>query len=493
MKRMIAIFIITLCLAGCMIGPDYKRNVVDTPQTFRYEIKESADTANSEWWKQFNDPVLDGLITEALANNKNVRIAAYNVEQAAGILMTTRSVLFPQVGYTGTGTRQRSSLNDAISPLYQNPYTSLQALAGATWEIDLWGRIRRLSESARANVFATEEARRGVILSLVAEVASAYVQLRALDEQLVIARGTLNTYSESVKLFELQYKYGQVSKMIVEQARTQYETAAAAIPRIESQIVITENALSILLGRNPGPVARGKALAELTMPPVPAGLPSQLLERRPDILQAEQNLIAANARIGAAKALYFPTISLTGAFGTSSSDLSNLFKGPSNTWNFGGSIIGPIFTAGNIAGQVQQAEAGQQAALLAYELTIQKAFADMENALSSHQKLGEQYAAEVKGVAAYKEYARLAWLQYREGYAPYLTVLYAQTQLFPAELNAVQTRSATFIALTNIYKALGGGWVTEADKLSQVPSGGVPKPSEGLNTVGSAFNAETKN
>lgn len=492
MKRIIAIFIITLCIAGCMMGPDYKRPIVDTPRAFRYEINEAADTANTEWWKQFNDPVLDGFIKEALANNKSVKIAAYNVEQAAGILMTTRSLLFPQVSYDGSAARQRSSLNNAVSPS-QNPYTSLQALAGATWEIDLWGRIRRLSEVARANVFATEEARRGIILSLVAEVASAYVQLRALDEQLDIALRTLKSYEESVKLFELQYKYGQVSRMNVEQARTQYETAAAAIPRIESQIVRTENALSILLGRNPGPVARGKALADLTMPPVPAGLPSQLLERRPDILQAEQNLIGANAQIGAAKALYFPTISLTGAFGTSSADLSDLFKGPSNTWNFGGSLIGPIFTAGNIAGQVQQAEAGQQAALLAYEQTIQRAFADMENALSSHQKLGEQFAAEIKGVTAYKEYARLALLQYNGGYAPYLTVLYAQTQLFPAELNAAQTRSATFIALTNIYKALGGGWVTGADKLSQVSSGGVPKSTEGLNAVGSAFGKETKN
>jgi multidrug efflux system outer membrane protein len=475
---MLIISLIILSVSGCTIGPDYIRPNVDTPQSFRYEIKDAADTANTAWWKQFNDPVLDGLITEAIKNNKNVKIAAYNVEQAAGILMTTRSTLFPQVNYTGTGARQRSSRNDVVPPPSRNPFTSLQALGGATWEIDLWGRIRRLSEAAQANVLATEEARRGIILSLVAEVASAYIQLRALDEQLVIAQRTLKTYDESVKLFELQYKYGQISRMVVEQARSQYETAAAAIPRIESQIVNTENALSILLGRNPGPVARGKVITELNMPQVPAGLPSQLLERRPDILQAEQNLIAANAQIGAAKALYFPTISLTGSFGTSSSDLSNLFRGPSNAWNYGGSINGPIFTAGNIAGQVQQAEAGQQAALLTYEQTIQNAFADMENALSSHQKLGEQFDAEVKGVNAYKEYARLAVLQYNGGYAPYLTVLYAQTQLFPAELNAVQTRSATFIALANIYKALGGGWVTEADRLASSSQASIQQAAE---------------
>lgn len=467
MKKMFMILFAILCATGCAIGPDYMRPAIDIPQSFRYEIKEAVDTANTAWWKQFNDPVLDGLIVEALANNNNVKIAAHNVEQAAAMLMTTRSALFPQANYTGAATRRQASRNDVTPPPAHNPYTSLQALGGATWEIDLWGRVRRLTEAAQAKVFATEEARRGAILSLVAEVASGYIQLRAQDEQLAIAREALKTYGESVRIFELQRKYGQISQMIVEQVRSQYETAAAAIPRIESDIVRTENALSVLLGRNPGPVPRGRGLAELTMPPVPTGLPSQLLERRPDILQAEQNLIAANAQIGAARALYFPEISLTGSFGASSADLADLFKGPSNTWNFGGSITGPIFKAGGITGQVRQAEAGQKAALLSYEETIRRAFADMENVLSSHQKLGEEYAAESRRVSAYKEYARLARLQYDGGYEPYLTVLYAETQLFPAELNAVQVRSASFIALTNIYKALGGGWITEADMLTK--------------------------
>ena len=465
MRKAVIFLFVAVAVAGCAVGPDYKRPVIEAPQSFRYESKEVAETANTEWWKQFNDPVLDQLIAEALANNNSVKIAAFNVAQAAGILMTTRSGFYPQVGYGASASRQRLSENGLIVP-NQNPYASYSVLGGASWELDLWGRIRRLSESAQASLLATDEARRGIILSLVSQIATAYIQLRALDEQLRIAQRTLKTYEESLKLFELQFKYGLVSLMIVEQARSQYETAAAAIPQIENQIALAENAISILLGRNPGPIPRGRTLAELAMPAVPAGLPSQLLERRPDIRQAEQSLIAANAQIGAAKALYYPTISLTGTLGMLSTELSNLFQGPSGFWSYAGSITGPIFTAGKIKGQVMSAEAGQQATLIAYQQAIQSAFADMENALISRQKLGEQLAAEQRRVAAYREYARLAWLQYNGGYTPYLTVLYAEAQLFPAELNVVQVRATTFTALANIYKAMGGGWVVEADKMT---------------------------
>jgi multidrug efflux system outer membrane protein len=446
--RKAIILLVAVAVGGCAVGPDYKRPEIEAPQSFRYEAKEVAETANTEWWKQFNDPVLDQLIAGALANNKSVQIAAANVTVAAGILMTTRSGLFPQVGYSAAGVNQRLSLNSPSPPLPQNPYTSYSVLGGASWEIDLFGRIQRLSESAQASLLATDEARRGVILSLVAQTAIAYIQLRALDEQLLIAQRTLKTYEESLRLFELQFKHGLVSQMTVEQARSQYETAAAAIPQIANQIALSENAISILLGRNPGSIPRGRALAELAMPAVPAGLPSQLLERRPDIRQAEQNLIAANAQIGAAKALYYPTISLTGTLGLLSSALYNLFTGPSGIWSYAGSITGPIFTAGGIKGQVIQANAGQQAALV------------------TRQKLVEQLAAEQRRVAAFQEYARLAWLQYNGGYTPYLNVLYAETQLFPAELNVVQVRATTFAALANIYKAMGGGWVLEADKMT---------------------------
>ncbi len=467
MRTLLIIVAIAASVAGCMVGPDYKRPDVEMPQSFRYDNGQASDIADSTWWKQFNDPVLDQLIAEALANNKSVQIATANVERASGILTSTRSALFPQINYSGNWARQRLSDNNVTRSPVPNPYNNFQVLGGASWEIDLWGRIRRLTEAAQASLLATVEARRGVILSLTAEIAASYIQLRALDEQLIIARNTLKTYGESVKLFELQNKYGQVSGMTVVQARSQYETAAAQIPQIETQIAQTENALSILLGRNPTPIPRGRRLNELAAPVVPSSLPSTLLERRPDILQAEQNLIAANAQIGAARALYFPSISLTGAAGGSSEDLSNLFLGPSRTWNFIGSVTGPIFTAGNIRGQVRQAEASRQAALRAYEQTIQAAFADMENSLVSRQKLGEQLVAEERRVAAYKEYARFADLQYNGGYTPYLTVLNAQQQLFPAELNAVQTKAASLVSIVNIYKAMGGGWVTEADNLTK--------------------------
>jgi multidrug efflux system outer membrane protein len=469
--RAFTVLALAALLTGCMVGPDYRRPAVDIPQSYSYEEQDARDTANTDWWKEFQDPVLDNLIAEALVYNKNVKIAAANIEQAAGVLMQTRAPLFPQVNYSGTGASERLSERGAVplSPGIANPQSSFQMLAGASWEIDLWGRIRRLSESAQASLLASEEARRGVILSLVASVASSYNQLRALDEQLVISKRTLAAYGESVRLFELQFQHGQVSQMIVEQTRSQYETAAAAIPQIESQIVQTENALSILLGRNPGPIERGKALSELAFPAVPAGLPSQLLERRPDLLQAEQNLIAANAQIGAAKALYFPTISLTGALGTQSSELSNLFKGPAHLWSYAGSFTGPIFTAGAVRGQVKQAEAARKAALQGYENAILSAFSDVENALVSRQKLAEQLQAQQRLVTALKEYDRLAWLQYNGGYTPYLNVLYAEAQLFPAELNYAQTQASALASLVSIYQAMGGGWVTKAAELTEAP------------------------
>ncbi|MCL5023145.1 MAG: efflux transporter outer membrane subunit [Nitrospirae bacterium] len=462
--RWIIVAALALLVTGCMAGPDYVRPHADMPEAFRYEEKEARDTANTAWWKQFQDPVLDALIAEALTSNKNIKIAAANVEQAAGVLLQVRSPLFPQIGYSGGGTKERASESGAVQLSgVPNPQTSYQALASASWEVDLWGRIRRFTEAARANLLASEEARRGVILSLVGSVAGSYVQLLGLDEQLNISKRTLETYAESVRLFELQFRYGQVSQMNVEQARSQYETAAAAIPLIESQIAQTENALSVLLGRNPGPIPRGKTLNELMTPAVPAGLPSDILENRPDIRQAEQNLIAANAQIGAAKALYYPTISLTGTLGFASADLANLFKGPARLWSYAGSFAGPIFTGGSVSGQVKEAEAGKKAALLGYELAIQSAFADVENALVARRKLIDQIQAQERLVKANSEYVRLARLQYNGGYSPYSTVLQAEQQLFPSELNYAQYRASLFISLVKIYKAMGGGWVSLAE------------------------------
>ena len=463
MRQIILVSFIVL-FAGCTVGPDYVRPRVDTPAAFRFSDADATATANTTWWEQFHDPTLNALISEAIAHNKNVGIAAANIEKAQGVLMQTRAPLFPQFTYSGNAARQRVTELGAtpLSPSIANPQNSLQAMANATWEIDLWGRIRRLDEAARASLLASQEAQRGVILSLTASVAGSYIQLLAYDRQLQIARRTLAAYAESVKLFELQFAYGQISRMNVEQARTQYETAAGTIPQIETQIAQTENALSLLLGRNPGSVTRNRSIDELALPSVPSELPSSVLDNRPDISQAEQNLIAANAQIGAARALYFPTLSLTGDLGYASADLSNLFNGPAHTWSYSGSITGPIFKAGEIAGQVQQAEAGRKAALLTYESAIQNAFSDVENALIARRKLAEQLMAQDHLVTASKEYARLAQIQYDGGYSTYLTVLSAQQQLFPAELNQAQYRAQVLNSYVTLYKAMGGGWMSEA-------------------------------
>jgi multidrug efflux system outer membrane protein len=459
--------IVTLALAGCAVGPDYRRPDIDTPASYEYLPKDVADTANTEWWKQFGDPVLDQLIAEALANNRNVKQAAANVQQAAALLTETKSQFYPQVGYDAGATRQQFSTDFLPNrPSTSRTQSTYSVIASASWEIDLWGRIRRQTEAAQANLLATDEARRGVILSLVAQVANNYLTLRALDEQLQVAKKTLGTYNESLKIFELQFKYGMVSQMNVAQAQSQSQTAAAQIPAIEQQIVNTENALSVLLGRNPGRIARGKATVDMKVPQTPEGLPSQLLERRPDVVQAEQQLVAANAQIGAARALYYPTISLTGALGSVSGDLSSLFTGPTRVWSYGGSLLGPIFTGGAVTGQVRQAEGAQQAALYNYEKTVQGAFADVENALIAQLKTRERLDAQKGLVAALSDYTRLARLQYDAGFVPYSTVLQAEQQLFPAELTLAQDRALVFSATVSVYQSLGGGWVRLADDMT---------------------------
>jgi len=472
-------------VAACTVGPDYRKPEVDSPARFQYQPAEVADTANTAWWRQFGDPVLDALIDEALANNRNVKVATANVEQAAAVFTQARSSLFPQVGYgvdAGRARQSESGLRPEVAAALRNPASAYQAALSVSWEIDLWGRIRRESEAARANLLATAEARRGVVLSLVAGVATNYLQLRGLDGQLEVAKKTLGVYAESVKLFQLQFKYGQVSQMTVAQAQSQYETAAAQIPQIETQIAQTEDALAILVGRNPGPIARGKAIDQLASPAVPAGLPSSLLERRPDLAQSEQQLVAANAQIGAAKALYFPRITLTGALGFASPELSDLFKGPSRIWSYAGQLAGPIFTFGAVSGQVAQAEAAQRAALESYRLAIQNAFGDVDNALIANAKGREQVAAQQRLVAALSDYTRLARLQYNGGYAPYSTVLQAEQALFPAELNLVAFRTAQLNTSVSLYKAMGGGWVDLAAERARwgedPPAVGNPAPPQ---------------
>lgn len=456
-----------VALAGCKVGPDYQRPTSDIPPAFRFQIQADRDAANAEWWRQFGDPELDRLIGIALANSWTLQEAAAQIEEAAGILMSTRSQLYPQLGYDVGAERDRLSKRTGV-PLTlagtKNPQNLFRGILASSWEIDLWGRIRRQAEAAQAGLVGAEEARRGVVLSLVASVAIAYLQLRSLDAQLVSTEQTASDYNQRLALFVNQHKYGEVSMLNVQQALAQYQGAAANVPLLQLQIAQAEDALSVLIGRNPGPIARGRLLAKMNLPKVPAALPSELLQRRPDIAQAEQNLIAANAEIGAAEALYFPDISLTGAFGFASDKLEHLFIGPAQTWSFAGLVTGPIFTGGNISGQVIQANAVHKQLLAAYQQTIQFAFADVSDSLIGFHKGMEQLGAEERLVAALRESARLAYLQYREGYEPYQTVLSAQQDLYQAEIAESQVRGNAYASLVNIYKALGGGWVAEAAK-----------------------------
>lgn len=468
MRAALALIGATLGLAGCMVsGPNYVRPPVDVPATYRQAVPAvaaSLDAGSVQWWRQFGDPVLDGLIAEALGANRTVQIAAANVQAATAVVMQARAGLYPRVGYQAGAERRRLSEGGGspLSAAIGNPHTGYTAGLGVNWELDLWGRISRLSESARADLLATEAARRGVVLTLVTSVANAYIQLLVLDEQLAIARRSLDTYAEAVKLFELQFKYGQISQLTLEQARSQYEVAAAAIPQIERETALTEQALCLLLGRNPGPVARGKSLRSLAMPAVPGGVPSSLLQQRPDIVQAEQQLIAANARIGAARAQYYPTLSLTSALGFASSQLSSMLGGPARLWSLGAGLGGPLFTGGLIEGQVAQTEALQKAAVLNYQNVIQAALVDVDNALVSHQKYAEQLQAEKRRIDALSQSLRLSTLRYQGGVTDYLAVLNAQQQLLPAELSYAQDLGQWYAALVNVYKSMGGTWVDAA-------------------------------
>lgn len=462
MRCLLLLTFLLVLLNGCAVGPDYERPEIDAPQGWRMEYQEAADIVNTAWWEQFNDPVLNQLINTALEENRDVRIAAARVEQFAANLRITRSEFFPQFGYGLSGSRDKTP--PGLLPPGTDPVAeTYQATINAGWELDVWGRIRRASEAGRAELLAAEEGRRTVILTLVSSVATSYVTLRSLDRQLEIAKSTVETRRESVDLFEKQFRGGIVAELTLSQALSEYEQALASVPVLERQISQLENALSVLLGRNPGPIPRGRSLDELVYPAIPAALPSDLLVRRPDIQQAEQTLIAANARIGVARAEYFPRISLTGLAGFVSGDLTDLFNSENETWGAGVNALGAIYTGGRVSGGVQQAEAGQKEALQRYLQTIQIAFREVNDALVETQKTREEREAQGRRVDALESYARLAKMRYDNGYSSYIEVLDAQRSLFSAELNYVQSQSGVFVGLINTYKAMGGGWVTDAE------------------------------
>jgi multidrug efflux system outer membrane protein len=458
--------VILALLTGCMtVGPDYKRPAIDTPAAWRFEEKEVRDLANTAWWQQFKDPVLDRLVSQALQENKDLLIATARIEEFFGRYFSTRGDQFPSAAGNADAFRQRLS-EKGFSRFdgSDNPYNQYEAILGASWEIDFWGKFRRATEASRAELIGTEEARRTVVLTLVSAVAAAYVDIRALDKQLEITQRTADSRRGTLELFELRFQNGIISEVDLSQAESEYEDALARLPDIERAIGQTENALSVLLGRNPGPIPRGLPLDALILPAVPAGVPSGLLERRPDILRAEQTLIAANARIGVAKSLYFPTISLTGAFGTVSTDLSSLFTASSRAWNFGVPVSVPLFTAGRIGGEVKAAEAVQQQALYGYQQTIQNAFREVDDALLDRGKSGQRIDALSRQLKALRNYARLARMRYDEGYTSFLEVLDAERSLFNVELAHTASQNVLFRSLINIYKSMGGGWVDQAEQ-----------------------------
>jgi multidrug efflux system outer membrane protein len=462
MRRVIAPITLAILASGCTVGPNYKKPAADVPGTYRGAASEEPEKAGSasigdqKWWEVFQDEQLQALIRTALQQNYDVRIAGARILQAQAQLGITRADQFPSVA-AGAAISDQRTARSAFLPAFEA--SSGQVNVSAGWNLDFWGKFRRATEAARANLLATEAARQEVMLTLVANVSSAYFQLRALDLELEISTRTLASRRESLRLTTILADRGSTSLLDVRQAEQLVFTAAAEIPALEQQIEQEENLISILLGKNPDSVPRGQALTQQTRPPVvPTGLPSSLLERRPDIREAEQQLIAANAQIGVAKAAYFPQISLSGTAGLQSAALTNLFSGPAGAWDFGASLTQPIFTAGRLRSNVRLTEAQQQATLLFYRQTIQGAFREVSDALVAYRKTREFRAQEELLFQSAQDAARLSHMRYTGGVTGYLEVLTNETNAFSAELGLVQAQLNELLALVQLYQALGGGW-----------------------------------
>jgi multidrug efflux system outer membrane protein len=457
MRRAIACALATLFLAACTVGPNYQRPVVAVPDQF-YGAMAPADAksiADVAWFDLFRDPTLRSLIDEALKNGYDVRIAAARVEQARARYGIAGAERFPSIDYSAVyeygHTSKFATPSDATGGI-------LIANANVGWEADLWGRIRRLNEAARADYLATEEARRGVLLSLISEVAAAYFDLRELDAELEIARHTTAGLQNTADLFRRRAEGGTASGLDTSRAEALLATESAQIPVLERAIVAKENQINLLLGRLPAPIARGLALDQQPLPPsVPAGLPSTLLLRRPDVRAAEQELIAANAGIGVAQAAFYPTLNLTGLLGGQSPELGSLLSS-GHTWSIESGLLGPIFNAGRLRNQKRLAIAQFEEARAAYERDITAALGEVSTDLVSNEKLAEAESQRTRAVDADREAVRLATLRYESGFSAYFEVLDAQEQLFTAETSAAQVRRDRLVALVDLYRALGGGW-----------------------------------
>ncbi len=468
MRRLIPGLMTALLLAGCALGPDYRRPDVPVPQSWRSPAEGAGSLADTAWWELFPDDTLRTLIREALEANKDLQLAAARVMEARAQLGVARAGQFPQVDGGASYARERISERGTIPlpPGAKVEADDFRIALDAAFELDFWGRLRRATEGAQAQLLATDEARRTVVVTLISDVAQAYFDLLELDREREIATRTLQSRRESLRIVTLRQQDGVTSDLDVHRAEGEVATAGATIPDLERRTAQTENRVSMLLGRNPGAIARDVALTDLPpAPAVPAGLPSALLERRPDVRQAEQQLVAANAGIGEAKAAFFPQIMLTGAFGFESVALSDLFTGPARIWQVGPQVTLPIFNAGRNQARLAAAEARRDEALIQYQQAVQRAFQDVEDALVAHRKAGEVRVQQEALVAASKRALGLAELRYTSGLASYLDVLDAQRQLFSAEISLTQTQRTQLATVVQVYKALGGGWTPDRSRI----------------------------
>jgi outer membrane protein, multidrug efflux system len=451
MRIAVTVALLSLLLTGCALGPKYNRPAVQSPATFYTAEEAKQDSiADQAWWELFKDPVLQSLIREALKSNYDLQLAVKQVEQQRALLGVTRSQYYPQVSYDAGIAGQQTFI------IPNHTYYSYNV--AAFWEIDLFGKIRKMTEAQRAVYFASEEARRDVRLLIMSEVAQGYFQLRALDAQLEISHRTVKSFQDTLDIFQKRLEGGYATELETSRAQAALSNVASTIPDLQRQIVAQENALDLLLGRNPGPIARGTSLAEQYDPPeVPAGLPATLLERRPDLREAEQNLIAANANVGVAKANFFPTLSLSGLFGGVSPQLSEL-TGAGKAWSLGADLAGPIFTGGRLKNQYHASLAVRDQAKISFEKAVTQAFGEVSTSLSAHEQLAKAYREQMVSVDAYRDAVRLSMTRYDNGLANYLEVIDAQIQMYPAESATVNYDLGRKLALVNLYRALGGGW-----------------------------------
>lgn len=463
-KRYLSLAAATLfVLGGCALGPDYQRPELAAPSRFRGDAPPALDPATdtalaeSDWAAVYTDPALRTLIRQALAGNLDVRIAAARIEQARATAGATGLVLLPQLSLSADHTRNKQSELAVAAPNVPRDVTTNRVSLTATWEIDLWGRLRRSTEAARAELLGAEHARRGVVVGLIGDVASAYYSLQTLDEQLAITRRTIATREKFVELTQARHERGVISGLDVATAEAQAAAARANLPELQRQVALVEDQLSLLLGGYPAAVARGEEVHELGPEP-PAGLSSSLLERRPDLLLAESRLQAANARVGVAKAALFPRLALTGTFGTASQSLGDLFTRPSNAFSFGGNLLQPLLDAERNLYQVDLADARKREAILAYEQAVKGAFREVADALAERSQYENFEHEQAARVAALKRADEIALARYRIGFSSYFDVINAERDLFDSELALTAARRNTRLAAVRLYRALGGGW-----------------------------------